>query len=261
MTVALASAWRPRGELPRFLNLLPQLEQVYRGIVISVPPEAAGSDDVRNLELPPGVFVAVTADWSHGRHAALSRALETNATHIHYADFDRILHWVETRAQEWRETVAAIETSDCLIIGRTAQAFQTHPQVLQQTEKIINSVLSHLLGKPLDLGAGSRGFSRRAAQFLMANSPPGRALGTDAEWPVLLHRAGFALDHIEVDGLDWESADHRQQRVADAEEQRHTAEMYDADPKRWARRVQIAQEIVHAGLDAMQRPFDLKRET
>jgi hypothetical protein len=107
----------------------------------------------------------------------------------------------------------------------------------------------------MDLSAGSKGFSRRAAEFLMSNSPPGRALGMDSEWPVLLHRAGFRIDYIEVGGLDWESADHHQPQAANLETQRRAAEAYDQDPRHWAMRVHVAMEIVQAGLDAMQRPL------
>ena len=88
---------------------------------------------------------------------------------------------------------------------------------------------------------------------MIAHSPPGRALGMDAEWIVLLHRAGFAIDYVEVDGLDWESADQFAEQAANADAQRRAAESYDADPKHWARRVAVAMEIVQAGLDAAQR--------
>jgi hypothetical protein len=121
MSVALASAWHPRSELPRFQNLRPQLARVYNAIVLAVPPDTDRAI-VCALEAQPLVFVVVTGDWSHGRHAALQKALETSASHIHYNDFDRLLHWAETRLEEWCATVAVVEKGDCLIVGRTAQA-------------------------------------------------------------------------------------------------------------------------------------------
>lgn len=251
MSVALATAWRPRGELQRFLNLLPLLEQVYSTIVVSLPPNAKHG-------LPPSVSIAVTTDWSHGRHVAIARALDTDAAHIHYADFDRILHWVETRPDEWCATVDAIQRSDCLVIGRSPRAFETHPHILQDTEKIVNLVFSHLLGRSLDLGGGSRGLSRRAAQYLIANSSPSHAVATDSEWIVLLHRAGFSVDSILVDGLDWETPDHRRTHAANPDVQHLLAEQHDADAERWGRRVQIAHEIIRVGLDAMHRPKQLE---
>lgn len=277
MTISLASAFHPRGEIPRLKKFLSQLRDAYAQMCVSVPP-TAHTDDIRVLE-QLGIAVVVARDWSHGRHASLQLALESSATHIHYTDLDRLLRWVETRPDEWRATVARAQECDCLIVGRTARAYATHPRALIETEAISNLIGSFLLNvidagtrrhgdavtnsprhrvipsprQIVDLSAGSKGFSRRAAEFLIAHSPPGRALGMDAEWIVLLRRSGFAIDYVEVDGLDWESADQFAEQAADADAQRRAAEGYDADPKHWARRVAVAMEIVQAGLDAAQR--------
>jgi len=246
MPISLASAWRPRGELGRFQKLLPQLNQVYASIAISLPPDA-DNEIIRALEAQ-NICIAVKRDWSHGRHAALAKALESNADHIHYCDFDRLLHWVETRPDEWLDIITQSQTTDCLIVGRTERAYQTHPRALVETEAISNVVASQLLGRKMDLSAGSKSFSRKAAQYLMQHSPPGRALGMDAEWTLLLHYAGFRVDYVEADGLDWESADRYADVAADRDAQQRAADAYDADPKHWARRVEIALEIVERAL-------------
>lgn len=251
MTTSLASAWRPRGELPRFQKHLSQLREVYASIAISLPPDV-DREIVRSLE-SLHVCVVVTQDWSHGRHAALQLALDSHADFIHYADFDRLLHWVETRPNEWREILAAIPMTDCLIVGRTERAYRTHPQALVQTEAVSNAVVSYLLGRTMDVSAGSKAFSRRAAEYLIKHSEAGHALGADSGWTLLLHRAGFRIDYIQVDGLEWESADHFSDEIADEAAQKRAAEAYDADPKHWARRVEIAMEIVQSGLDAVKR--------
>ncbi|HEX9028054.1 MAG TPA: hypothetical protein VF823_02690, partial [Anaerolineales bacterium] len=103
--------------------------------------------------------------------------------------------------------------------------------------------------------AGSKAFSRNAARFLVQNTTPGRALGTDGEWPVLLMRAGFEVDYVTVDGLDWESADRYQEYAAGPERQRHAAEEYDSDPQHWAARSAVALEIVEAALETSRRPL------
>jgi hypothetical protein len=247
MMVALAATWDPRGELPRLLRLFPQMEQVYERLAIVVEPET-GPDLVEAVRaLGSRVEPVVASNWSAGRHLALQQALETGAESIHYADLDRLLHWVETRPDEWRDTVERLRLADCVIHGRTEAAYRTHPQALARTEAISNLVASHLLGRPVDVSAGSRGFSRRAAEFLVANSPPGSALGTDAGWPVLLQRAGFAIEYAAVDGLDWEIPDQYQAEAASAERQARLARAYDADPHNWARRVEVALEIVRSG--------------
>jgi len=126
VSVTLACTWRPRGEMSRFQEIRPQLELVYEDVIVSVPPDV-NLDDVRTLEEQPKVFVVVTPDWSWGRHLALQQSLETSASHVHYADLDRLLHWVETKPLEWQRTLEAIQKTDCLIIGRTEKAFRTHP--------------------------------------------------------------------------------------------------------------------------------------
>jgi hypothetical protein len=254
MTIALAATWNPRGELGRFEQLLSIFEERYAQVVISFPPQA----DDRVVQLfTDGKFstrhdltIVQNQVWSWGRYMALKNALQSSVTHIHYADMDRLLRWVETRPAEWRNAVAQIEAGDYLIMGRSASAYATHPQALVRTEAISNRLISQLVGQALDVSAGSKGFGRRAAQYLVDQTKPGRALGADGAWTVLLHRAGFRVDYLEVDGLDWETADRYQARSADVEQQLALAQAYDQDPAHWAMRVEVALEIVQAGLDA-----------
>ena len=270
MTVALALTWNPRGELPRLHRLLPLFEQVYTGLTICFPPAVdalfiqqvremlAGSPaaSVKDAQVHSSLFqwkLVESPVWSWGRYLALQTALEIPASHIQYADLDRLLRWAETRSEEWRATTEKIQDCDFLIIGRTQAAYATHPQALVQTEAISNQIVSHLLGQAVDVSAGSKGFSRKAAEFILANSQPGHALGMDGEWPVLAQRGGFRVDYTMVDGLDWESADRYQSQAASLDHQRQAAEAYDASPHHWARRVAIAQEIVKCSLEAAQR--------
>ena len=94
---------------------------------------------------------------------ALQGALDTSADHIHYADFDRLLRWVETCPAEWQQAVESICQSEYLVIGRTPAAYDTHPSALVQTEAISNLVVSYLVGRTMDVSAGSKGISRQAA--------------------------------------------------------------------------------------------------
>jgi hypothetical protein len=254
MTITLAATWNPRGEVERFGQLLPVLEERYAHIVISFPP-VADSQVVHlftegKFSARTNISVVQNQIWSWGRYIALKQGLQTPVTHIHYADMDRLLRWVETRPAEWRNAVNQIETGDYLVMGRSASAYDTHPQALVRTEAISNRLISQLVGQTLDVSAGSKGFSRRAAQFLVDQTQPGRSLGTDGAWTVVLYRAGFRIDYLEVDGLDWETADRYQTRSATAEQQQALAQAYDRDPAHWAMRVEVALEIVQAGLDA-----------
>ncbi len=257
--ICLTTTWNPRGEFPRFVRLLPQLETFYAHIVISFPP-VADPQVVREFQdgffsIQSNVVTLVNQDWSRGRYMALKKALEHDADIIHYADMDRILRWVETRPQELAQIVAALGGRDCLVIGRTRAAYETHPRAIRETEAISNQVISHLIGQTMDVSAGSKAFSRLAAEFLVENTRPGHALGVDGEWPVLLQRAGFRVDYLTVEGLDWESADRYQEQAADGQMQDSAAQIYDADPANWEARVQIAQEVVEFGIRAFHQAY------
>jgi hypothetical protein len=123
----------------------------------------------------------------------------------------------------------AIQQVDCLVIGTDDAC--SHPRALVETEAISNLVTSYLVGQPMDVSAGSKGFSRTAVQFLMAHCQPGKALGADADWLVTLYRGGFAIDYLAVDGLDWESADRFQEQAADDHSQSQAAQAYDREPR------------------------------
>jgi len=262
VSVALAVTWNPRGEMPRFQRLLPSLQQVYSGLAISFPPAANPQVTQAFSAGPyagrPDLRIHVNPAWSWGRYMALQTALQLEADFIHYADMDRLLRWVETRPEEWLQAVQALQATDCLVMGRSQSAYGTHPRSLVQTEAISNRVVSHILGREMDVSAGSKGFSGPAAEFLAANTQPGRALGTDAEWPILLKRAGFRMNYLVVDGLDWESADRYQEQAAGSADQRQAAEQVDADPHSWEWRVQVAAEIVEVALEAASRKIEFR---
>lgn len=252
MSIVLATTFNPRGETGRLKQLWAQIQAHYSAVIISMPPSIALEDAmvIRKLK---DAQVHVNSDWSHGRYMALQLAYQTGADHIHYVDMDRLLRWLETRPDELRQTISQVQASDCLVIGRTTAAWDTHPQAMRQTEAISSSLFSRLLGQELDLSAGSKGFSRAAVGCLLANTQAGRAIGTDAEWVMICHRAGFKIDSLLVDGLDWEIPDRYQDSAADANRQQQMIIEYDANAENWAHRVKIAHEIVEAGMDAFER--------
>lgn len=252
MAIVLASAWQPRGEFKRFFQHLPLLKKAYRGIAITLPPDTE-TGLIESLNVHPEIKAVATSDWSHGRADALRLALDFSGSHVHYVDFDRLIRWIETRREEWDNILPEIVNHDCLVIGRSAHSYQTHPRALIQTEAISNLVISYLVGHSLDVSAGSKSFSRRACAYIVANCVPRNALGTDAEWPVIIKRGGFEINSILVDGLDWESADRFQDTAADKNSQEHLAEIYDEDPENWSKRVDVAREIVQVGFEAMHR--------
>jgi hypothetical protein len=253
MNIVLAVTWYPRGELRRFDRLLPVILQQYSGLVISYLPKD-GDDTARAFEAGkyssyPNLKFYLNDDQKMGRYMALKEALRLPANYIHYADMDRLLRWIETRPDEWQRMVEQITKHDCIIFGRTTAAMQTHPQSLITTEKLSNQVVSYFLKMDLDVSAGSKSFSRQAAQYLVDHGAAHNSIGTDAEWPILLKRAGFSLEYFPVEGLDWETADHYREQVANEKQQKRAAEHYDDDPQHWQQRVEIAAQIIQTAMD------------
>ena len=170
MAVVLATVWRPRGEQVRLERLRPHLEAVYAEMVVAVPPTADVETARAALAGWPTARLLTYPERFGGRFRSVEGALEAGAEHVHYADFDMLAHWAETRPDEWRRTVETIATTDCLVVGRTRRALESRPRAIQDTERIINTVSSHVLGQPVDLGLGCRGYSRRAAEVAWRNS-------------------------------------------------------------------------------------------
>ena len=256
MNVALAMTWNPQGETERFRRFYPEFSRWYEGGVAIVLPPDPDAEALAMLQTFPEIKVLTEGDWVAGRRLSIELALMLPCDAVHYVDCDRLLRWFELYPDELRWTIEALKTAECLIIGRTPQAIATHPQCLQQTEAIVNSVFSHLLGQPLELQSGSRAFSREAAEYVVRNSDMSHGWCTDAEWTVLVHRAGFSIGSLLVNGLDWETADRFLDHAADAETQRCVADEYDSDPKHWEWRARLAQQTIQAGLDALQRPLE-----
>lgn len=266
MSTALATTWYPRGELERFKRFLPLLEEHYTRIVICLIP--SGDPSIAELfthgqyASDPQVIFCLNDQHRNGRYLALKAALEAPCDYIHYVDMDRLLHWVETRADEWRKMIERLQQADSTIFGRTETATLTHPQALITTEILSNRVVSHFLGlemdNEMDVSAGSKAFSREAAHYLVDHGNPDNSIATDAEWVILLKRAGFYSQYILVDGLDYESGDQYKTRAATPEEQQTAAAKYDLDPAHWISRVDIADQIIKAALEVSQRKLDAR---
>lgn len=253
MSIILTTTWYPRGELPRFIRLLPTLLEKYQKIVVSYIPDddpAVKQEFVSgHLASNPGLTFYECQDGSVARYMAMKLALEAHPDYIQYVDMDRLLRWVETRPDEWLQALEQIEKFDCIIFGRTQTAMLTHPQALITTEIASNRVVSSFLGREMDVSAGSKSFSRAAAQYLIDHLGSTSSIAADATWTIGLKQAGFSLEYIQVDGLDYESADQFQSQAANAGQQRQAAAEYDADPAHWSKRVDIANQIIASALD------------
>ncbi|MEQ8677514.1 MAG: hypothetical protein RLP44_14060 [Aggregatilineales bacterium] len=255
--ITLAAPWYPRGELTRVKRLLPQLQSLYGDIVIALRERSPETPEVSKWFDDNGVRYQLFEGWS-GRHVCVGMAVERDATFIHYCDFDRILRWIECHPAELSETIRRIPEQDLLVMGRTEFAWETHPRSMFETESLFNTVFSHYFDRTIDFGAGSRGLSQSAAEFVLEHTTHSEALIMDSAWSVLLKRGGFTWGYVEVDGLEWESADQHKDAAATREEQQDLADRSDASAKNWQLRTQVARKILNFGLQAITQPLEAK---
>ena len=182
------------------------------------------------------------------RRKTLHAGLHAGTSHLHLCDFDRALHWVARYPHELETVIAGIPGYDLLVLGRTARAWVTHPPYQAETELLFNKVFCLVTGNPWDVGAGSRGLSRRAAETLLQISRE-ETVGIDAEWPLLLlQRDGFRVDHRLCEGLEFETADRFGPEIEAAGSYEAWEARMSSDPARWAFRLKVALLIAEAAV-------------
>jgi hypothetical protein len=182
------------------------------------------------------------------RRQALRAGLEAGRSHMQMCDFDRALHWVAHYSQELEAVLAEIAKYDLLVLGRTARAWATHPPYQADTEPLFNKVFALVTGLQWDVGAGSRGFSRRGAETLLQLSRE-PTIGIDAEWPLLLlGRDGFSVGFRACEGLEFETADRFGAEIEAAGSYDTWEAEMSADPAKWAYRLRVALLIAEAAV-------------
>jgi hypothetical protein len=188
------------------------------------------------------------------RRRTIHAGLRAGTSHLQMCDFDRILHWVAGYPRELETVIAAIPNYDLLVLGRTERAWATHPPYQAETEPLFNRVFHLATGLPWDIGAGSRGLSRRAAELLLSISRE-PTVGVDAEWPLLLLKPpsgtfsadeGFCLGYRSCEGLEYETADRFGPEIEAAGGYEAWVRQMSSNPKRWAFRLQVANLIAQA---------------
>jgi hypothetical protein len=249
-TIAFASTHHdPEGRLyQQTARMLPTLTDLYAHLTVVAtsvtPPES------RDLVRSAGAFVfdrgtalpETVHFLGHWRRKALELALREapDATHIHFCDFDRILHWLETYPDELYEVLQAITHHDFTVLGRTPRAFASHPQVQRDTETIVNHVFGIASGLPWDVTAASRGVSRRAAEALVAGCHD-ETIGNDCSWVLFVQQqAGMTLGYVETEGLEFETLDrYSAEELARIGGAAGWLERTDADPRQWSQRMEL----------------------
>ena len=182
------------------------------------------------------------------RRRAVRVGLEADTSHLQMCDFDRALHWVAHYPLELEAVIADIPNYDLLVLGRTQRAWATHPPYQAETEPLFNRVFALVTRLRWDVGAGSRGLSRRAAETLLEISQE-QTVGVDAEWPLLLlNCGGFRLGQRLCEGLEFETADRFGPEIEAAGGYGPWQTQMSADPKRWVFRLRVALMISEAAV-------------
>jgi hypothetical protein len=232
---------------------LPTLAAHYAAVIAYCSHETlpAVRDQLRRL----GVAIRVNDHPSRGiedigaaRRATIRAGLEAGASYLQMCDFDRALHWAVHWPAELETVVADIPNYDLLVLGRTERAWATHPPYQAETEPLFNKVFALASGQPWDVGAGSRGLSRRAAETLLEISQE-MTVGIDAEWPLLLlKRGGFRVGYRPCEGLEFETADRFGPEIEAAGGYQAWEAQASAQPERWVFRLQVALYIAQAAV-------------
>jgi hypothetical protein len=243
--------------MPVVERRLPLLAERYAHLVVLCAQDTVPSA-VRKLQ-DAGVQVAVDGGppgpgrMGHVRRQVLRMALEAGAEHIHFCDLDRALHWAAWYPAELDQVLREVREYDFLVLGRTPEAFASHPPDQTLTESLANTVFNLATGLGWDIAAASRGLSARAARYLLDHSQEA-TFGTDAEWPMLLRHAGtFRIGYRECDGLGFETADAYPDEVAAAGGRDAWRLQRSRDPAAWVRRLELATDIARAAVETRQR--------
>ncbi len=231
---------------------LPTLTGIFDGVAVEANPAVpekslarltqAGARVERRPPEPARGFPPI----GRYRRAVLDLALQMGAAWIMYCDGDQAFHWAAHHPQELAQVAGRLPEQDFTVLGRTPRAFATRPRIQRDTERIVNQVFAAISGRAWDVTAAARGLSARAAQALVAGCPED-SLGVDAAWPLFLQRrGGFSLGYLEVDGLEFETPDRYGKEVAAAGGLAQWRAQLDADPRRWAHRLNLARIEVEA---------------
>jgi hypothetical protein len=174
------------------------------------------------------------------RKETLRAGLQAGTMHLQMCDFDRAIHWVAHYPEELESVIDKIPNYDLLVLGRTERAWTTHPPYQAETEPLFNKVFALATGLSWDVGAGSRGFSRRGAEAVLELSQE-HSVGTDAEWPLLLlSKDSYSVGFCACDGLEFETADRFGPEIEAAGGYEAWEAQISADPERWVFRMELA---------------------
>jgi hypothetical protein len=228
---------------PDVRRWLPWLQSRYAAVAVATSPPT--SPRLVDLLRAAGAHAGTPPANTRGPLYRMSvrRALAAGAARVHYLDFDRALHWVETMPRELERTLRLACRAPALLVGRTRRAHLSHHRPLHATEGVANRLMAERLGMVgrVDFLVPSFVLDRERAARLLARSRA-RDATVYGEWAALLAGLGGPLDYVECRGLDWETPDRHRRAVRrvglPAWRSRHET------LAEWRLRIDLAAEIV-----------------
>ncbi|MCA9877640.1 MAG: hypothetical protein KC442_07655 [Thermomicrobiales bacterium] len=169
-------------------------------------------------------------------------------------DFDRWLHWLIAWPDELEQLPTRIErvcqrqpvAPWCVLLGRTARAFNTHPPVQRIPETATNRTLSLAVGTSLDAVAGAVWLAPEGREMVLGSSIEESA-ATDLEWAALILRQDPArLRGLRFEGLEWETPDFHAAAITEAGGREAWVRAVFDTPEMWTVRLQLAAASVTA---------------
>ena len=218
-SVCLASPLHdPNARLSEMIRLHgKKLKDLYKNLICISVTHTTSPDIIHQLEkleikheiIPKTKGIDVGLNMKN----AISLGLQLQTSHIHLVDFDRALHWTETYPRELKDVIGILpQYSGFISFTRTNRAFETHPYPQRTTESIINAIASETAKITVDIMSGSFGFSRKFAKKVVKEAKR-KDFGIYAEFLHLALKHHYLIEHIEADGLEWETPDQFQDEI------------------------------------------------
>ena len=267
MTTALTMVYHdPVGRmLDQLSRTLPAITSIFADVIVQAST-AANEHGLRLFE-QAGAVISPTRSipatngsrWASGagigrlRRSVVDLAFRHSAaSHAIYCDADRVLHWAEFYADEFRSISEAVRAFDFTVLGRTPRAFDSHPRTQRDTETIINRLFGQVSGFAWnDVTSGARGLSRAAAEVIVANVEDDE-LSTDISWTMYLHHhSDSSIGYIATEGLEFETADRFAAEIS-AIGYAAWLDRLENDPHEWAFRFDLARVEIEALLPYIQ---------
>jgi len=152
--------------------------------------------------------------YGESRQHALRHAIRkySDKKSFVWIDFDRLLHAVCYRGDEFNNFLDFKPVEAFTILGRTQKAIKTYPDSWQKTERIVNDLLSELIDVESDYLIGGFIVTPQISQKLLDNMRE-KFWGSSIEPALIAKKLGFAIDSVLRDEFDWEDPDRYQKEI------------------------------------------------